>query len=50
MSDSESYSAPNGLVVRVSRATLPSSPSNTIAPSTPMAASSKRLFMACTIA
>ena len=50
MSDRLSYSAPNGLCVRVSRATRPSRPSNTIATNTPIAASSKRLFIACTMA
>jgi len=50
MSDSESYSAPNADWVRVSRAIRPSSPSKTMATKIPMAASSKRRFMACTIA
>ena len=50
MSARLSYSAPNALCVRVSRATRPSMPSSTIATKTAIAAWSKLTFIACTIA
>ena len=50
MSDNESYCSPNALCVLVMRATRPSMPSSTIAAKMAMAALSKRMFMACTMA
>ena len=50
MSDSESYSAPKALWVRVSRATRPSRPSSTMAMKIATAACSKSPFIACTMA
>ena len=50
MSDSESICSPNALWVLVMRATRPSRLSSTMAQNTPMAARSKRPFIAITIA
>ncbi len=50
MSARLSYSAPNSLCVRVSRATRPSRPSSTIAMNTAIAACSKWPFIAWTMA
>ncbi|MNL71252.1 hypothetical protein D3C87_1963800 [compost metagenome] len=50
MSDSESYCSPNALCVLVMRATRPSMPSSTMAAKIAMAATSKRMFIACTMA
>jgi hypothetical protein len=50
MSDSESNCSPKALWVLVRRATRPSMPSSTIAAKMASAASSKRWFIACTIA
>ena len=50
MSDRLSYCSPNALCVLVIRATRPSRLSSTIATKIAMAATSKRPFIACTIA